>query len=111
MSGYDISDYEMSSCKLPIHEKVKMPGQTINYIDLGLLIIILIILIGMVIGIYWVYQRVLYYLGIWDDYVDEWHTMQDEFHAEYGYIGEQFGALNAKIDSIEATLAARPQRR
>lgn len=81
-----------------------MGAGIINYIDLGLLIIILIILIGLLLGIYWVYQRVLYYLGIWDSLVANFNTEKDIFHAEYGYIRNDLAAIGTNIQNIEDKL-------
>lgn len=78
--------------------------EIIDYLDFGLLIIILLILIALIIGIYWVYQRVLYYIGVWDDYVDEWYNDRAEFRAEYEHFNKQFEIILTNVNSIDSKL-------
>lgn len=77
----------------------------INYIELLILLIILFILIGMIIGVYWVYQRVLYYLSIWDSYTAEFNTMKKEFEANFSSIKDGISSLGTNINDIKDSIS------
>lgn len=75
--------------------------ETIQVVDLILLIVIILLCVGLVLGGLYAYQWVMYYIDIGEQYVDDFNATKEEIKQSFNGLGKNIDKISSKVDQIE----------